>query len=147
MPSLDINAILKALPHRYPFLLVDRILEYEKEKRIVGIKNVTFNEPFFQGHFPGRPIMPGVLIIEAMAQLGGVLLLQEHDLKERGLVYLVGIDNAKFRKTVIPGDQLRIVVDVLRYKYTICKMRGEAFVNETLVSEAEFLTSLVVQEP
>jgi beta-hydroxyacyl-ACP dehydratase FabZ len=147
MSSLDINAILKALPHRYPFLLVDRILEYEKEKRIVGIKNVTFNEPFFQGHFPGRPIMPGVLIIEAMAQLGGVLLLQEHDLKERGLVYLVGIDNAKFRKTVIPGDQLRIVVDVLRYKYTICKMRGEAFVNETLVSEAEFLTSLVVQEP
>ena len=147
MSSLDINAILKALPHRYPFLLIDRILEYEKEKRIVGIKNVTFNEPFFQGHFPGRPIMPGVLIIEAMAQLGGVLLLQEHDLKERGLVYLVGIDNAKFRKTVIPGDQLRIVVDVLRYKYTICKMRGEAFVNETLVAEAEFLTSLVVQEP
>jgi beta-hydroxyacyl-ACP dehydratase FabZ len=146
MPSLDINAILKALPHRYPFLLVDRILEYEKEKRIIGIKNVTFNEPFFQGHFPGRPIMPGVLIIEAMAQLGGVLLLQEHDLKERGLVYLAGIDACKFRKTVIPGDQLRIVVDVLRYKYTICKMRGEAFVNETLVAEAEFLTSLVVQE-
>lgn len=146
MPSLDINAILKALPHRYPFLLVDRILEFEKEKRIIGIKNVTFNEPFFQGHFPGRPIMPGVLIIEAMAQLGGVLLLQDHDLKERGLVYLVGIDACKFRKTVIPGDQLRIVVDVLRYKYTICKMRGEAFVNETLVAEAEFLTSLVVQE-
>ncbi|PWT91637.1 MAG: 3-hydroxyacyl-[acyl-carrier-protein] dehydratase FabZ [Acidobacteria bacterium] len=142
MPALDIQAILKALPHRYPFLLVDRILEYEKEKRIIGIKNVTFNEPFFMGHFPGRPIMPGVLIIEAMAQLGGVLLLQDHDLKEKGLVYLVGIDNAKFRKTVIPGDQLRIVVDVLRYKYTICKMRGEAYVNETLVAEAEFLTSL-----
>jgi beta-hydroxyacyl-ACP dehydratase FabZ len=146
MPSLDINEILKALPHRYPFLLVDRILEYEKEKRIVGIKNVSYNEPFFTGHFPGRPIMPGVLIIEAMAQLGGVLLLQEHDLKDHGLVYLAGIDNAKFRKTVIPGDQLRIVVDVLRYKHTICKMRGEAFVNETLVAEAEFLTSLVVQE-
>jgi beta-hydroxyacyl-ACP dehydratase FabZ len=147
MPSLDINAILKALPHRYPFLLVDRVLEYEKEKRIVGIKNVTFNEPFFLGHFPERPIMPGVLIIEAMAQLGGVLLLQEHDLKENGLVYLVGIDNAKFRKTVIPGDQLRIVVDVLRYKYRICKMRGEAYVDETLVAEAEFLTSIVPKEP
>jgi beta-hydroxyacyl-ACP dehydratase FabZ len=146
MPALDINEILKALPHRYPFLLVDRILEYEKEKRIIGIKNVSYNEPFFTGHFPGRPIMPGVLIIEAMAQLGGVLLLQEHDLKDHGLVYLVGIDNAKFRKTVLPGDQLRIVVDVLRYKHTICKMRGEAFVNETLVAEAEFLTSLVVQE-
>lgn len=146
MPSLEIDAILKALPHRYPFLLVDRILDYEKEKRIIGIKNVTFNEPFFQGHFPGRPIMPGVLIIEAMAQLGGVLLLQEHELREKGLVYLVGIDNAKFRKTVIPGDQLRIVVDVLRYKFKICKMRGEAYVNETLVAEAEFLTSIVVQE-
>ncbi len=146
MPSLEIDAILKALPHRYPFLLVDRILDYEKEKRIIGIKNVTFNEPFFQGHFPGRPIMPGVLIVEAMAQLGGVLLLQEHELREKGLVYLVGIDNAKFRKTVIPGDQLRIVVDVLRYKFKICKMRGEAYVNETLVAEAEFLTSIVVQE-
>jgi beta-hydroxyacyl-ACP dehydratase FabZ len=146
MPELDIQAILKALPHRYPFLLVDRILEFEKEKRIIGIKNVTMNEPFFLGHFPGRPIMPGVLIIEAMAQMGGVLLLQDHQLKERGLVYLVGIDNAKFRKTVIPGDQLRIVVDVLRYKYTICKMRGEAYVNETLVAEAEFLTSLVKNE-
>jgi beta-hydroxyacyl-ACP dehydratase FabZ len=146
MTSLDINAILKALPHRYPFLLVDRVLEFEKEKRIVGIKNVTYNEPFFAGHFPGRPIMPGVLIIEAMAQLGGVLLLQDHELKDRGLVYLVGIDNAKFRKTVIPGDQLRLVVDVLRYKQTVCKMRGEAFVNETLVAEAEFLTSIVVQD-
>jgi beta-hydroxyacyl-ACP dehydratase FabZ len=146
MTSLDINAILKALPHRYPFLLVDRVLEFEKEKRIVGLKNVTYNEPFFTGHFPGRPIMPGVLIIEAMAQLGGVLLLQDHELKDRGLVYLVGIDNAKFRKTVIPGDQLRLVVDVLRYKQTVCKMRGEAFVNENLVAEAEFLTSIVVQD-
>lgn len=146
MPALDINSILKALPHRYPFLLVDRILEYEKEKRIVGIKNVTINEPFFAGHFPGRPIMPGVLIIEAMAQMGGVLLLQEHELKERGLVYLVGIDNARFRKTVIPGDQLKITVNVLRYKNTICRMRGEAFVEENLVAEAEFLTSLVMQD-
>lgn len=146
MPTLDINDILKALPHRYPFLLVDRILEYEKEKKIIGIKNVTINEPFFTGHFPGRPIMPGVLIIEAMAQIGGVLLLQNHELKDKGLVYLVGIDNAKFRKTVIPGDQLKIVVDVLRYKHRICKMRGEAFVNDALVAEAEFLTSIVVPE-
>jgi beta-hydroxyacyl-ACP dehydratase FabZ len=143
---LDINEILQVLPHRYPFLLVDRILEYEKEKRIVGIKNVTINEPFFQGHFPGRPIMPGVLIIEAMTQMGGVLLLRDHDLREKGLVYLVGIDNAKFRRTVIPGDQLRIVVDVLRYKHTICRMRGEAFVDGTLVAEAEILTTLVTQE-
>jgi len=141
---LDINAILKALPHRYPFLLVDRVLEFEKEKRIIGIKNVTYNEPYFAGHFPGRPIMPGVLIIEAMAQLGGVLLLQDHEMKDRGLVYLVGIDNARFRRTVIPGDQLRLVVDVVRYKRTICKLRGEAFVNENLVAEAEFLTSIVV---
>ena len=146
MTGLDINAILEVLPHRYPFLLVDRILEYEKEKRIVGIKNVTINEPFFQGHFPGRPIMPGVLIIEAMTQMGGVLLLRDHDLREKGLVYLVGIDNAKFRRTVLPGDQLRIVVDVLRYKHTICKMRGEAFVDGTLVAEAEILTTLVTQE-
>ncbi len=141
---MDINAILKALPHRYPFLLVDRVLEFEKEKRIIGIKNVTYNEPYFAGHFPGRPIMPGVLIIEAMAQLGGVLLLQDHEMKDRGLVYLVGIDNARFRRTVIPGDQLRLVVDVVRYKRTICKLRGEAFVNENLVAEAEFLTSIVV---
>ena len=146
MSSLDINEILQVLPHRYPFLLVDRILEYEKEKRIVGIKNVTINEPFFQGHFPGRPIMPGVLIIEAMTQMGGVLLLRDHDLREKGLVYLVGIDNAKFRRTVLPGDQLRIVVDVLRYKHTICRMRGEAFVDGTLVAEAEILTTLVTQE-
>lgn len=146
MSSLDINEILRVLPHRYPFLLVDRILEYEKEKRIVGIKNVTIDEPFFQGHFPGRPIMPGVLIIEAMTQMGGVLLLRDHDLREKGLVYLVGIDNAKFRRTVLPGDQLRIVVDVLRYKHTICRMRGEAFVDGTLVAEAEILTTLVIQE-
>jgi len=147
MSILDINAILQVLPHRYPFLLVDRILEYEKQKRVVGIKNVTINEPFFAGHFPGRPIMPGVLIIEAMAQMGAVMLLQDHELKDKGLVYLVGIDNAKFRKTVIPGDQLRVVVDVLRYKPTICKMRGEAFVDGALAAEAEFLTTLVVQEP
>lgn len=145
MPILDINEILQVLPHRYPFLLVDRILEYEKEKRIVGIKNVTINEPFFQGHFPGRPIMPGVLIIEAMTQMGGVLLLRDHELREKGLVYLVGIDHAKFRRTVLPGDQLRIVVDVLRYKHTICKMRGEAFVDGNLVAEAEILTTLVTQ--
>lgn len=145
MPILDINGILQILPHRYPFLLVDRILEYEKEKRIVGIKNVTINEPFFQGHFPGRPIMPGVLIIEAMTQMGGVLLLRDHELRENGLVYLVGIDHAKFRRTVLPGDQLKIEVNVLRYKHTICKMRGEAFVDDNLVAEAEILTTLVTQ--
>ncbi len=148
MPSLNINDILKILPHRYPFLLVDRVVEFEKEKRIVGYKNVTINEPFFQGHFPGRPIMPGVLIIEAMAQLGAVLMLQDNELKDHGLVYLAGIDNAKFRKTVIPGDQLKMVVEVLRYKSKMCKMRGEAHVDDALAAEAEFLTAISVnQEP
>ena len=145
MAGLDIQAILEVLPHRYPFLLVDRILEYEKQTRIVGIKNVTINEPFFQGHFPGRPIMPGVLIIEAMTQMGGVLLLRDHEHREKGLVYLVGIDNAKFRRTVIPGDQLKIEVTVLRYKTNICRMRGEAYVDGALAAEAEILTTLVTQ--
>jgi beta-hydroxyacyl-ACP dehydratase FabZ len=142
MPVLDINEILNILPHRYPFLLVDRILDFEKEKRIVGIKNVTINEPFFQGHFPGRPIMPGVLIIEAMAQMGAILMLQDTNLREKGLVYLAGIDNAKFRKTVVPGDQLRIVVDILKFRSNMCKMRGEARVEENLAAEAEFLTAI-----
>jgi beta-hydroxyacyl-ACP dehydratase FabZ len=139
----DIREILNILPHRFPFLLVDRIIEHEPGKRIVGLKNVTINEPFFAGHFPGSPIMPGVLIIEAMAQVGGVLALYAESDRDKLLVYFLGIDGAKFRKPVVPGDQLRIEITVLRRKATICKMRGEVFVDGTLVAEAEILSSIV----
>ncbi len=121
---LDINAIQKILPHRYPFLLVDAIVEMERRKRIVGIKNVTINEGFFQGHFPGKPIMPGVLIIEAMAQTGGLLLLQEVPDRDNKLLYFVAVDDARFRRPVVPGDQLRIEVNVLAWRGTFCKLRG-----------------------
>ena len=142
--QLDIAAIMKILPHRYPFLLIDRILSLE-ENRVVGIKNVTINEPFFVGHFPGHPIMPAVLIIEAMAQCGGVLLMNSNALdnpKEK-LVYFMGIDRAKFRKPVRPGDQLRFELTLLRLKSRICKMEGKAYVDGDLVAEAELLSSIV----
>ncbi len=140
---MDILEIQTILPHRYPFLLVDRILEVEEGKRIVGIKNVTINEEFFQGHFPGHPVMPGVLIIEAMAQTGGVLMLR--DLKNRGekLAYFMGIDDARFRKPVVPGDQLRFEVEVLKRKATTCKLKGKAFVDDKLVAEAVLLSAIV----
>lgn len=140
---LDIRAILDRLPHRYPFLLVDRILEFEEEKRIVGIKNVTFNEGFFQGHFPIKPVMPGVLIIEAMAQVGAILLIGAIPNRENKLVYFTGIDGARFRRPVEPGDQLRIECTVLKLKSRFCKMRGEATVDGQLAAEAEFMSSLV----
>lgn len=140
---MDVTAIQGILPHRYPFLLVDRILEIEPGKRIVGIKNVTVNEEFFQGHFPGKPVMPGVLIIEAMAQVGGVLLLQEVEDRESKLVYFMGIDEARFRKPVVPGDQLRFEVEVLRRKATTCKLRGRALVDGQLVAEAVVMSAMV----
>lgn len=142
--QLDIAAIMKILPHRYPFLLVDRILSLE-ENRVVGIKNVTMNEPFFVGHFPGHPIMPAVLIIEAMAQCGGVLLMNSNavDNPKEKLVYFMGIDRAKFRKPVRPGDQLRLELTLLRLKSRICKMEGKAYVDGDLVAEAELLSSIV----
>jgi UDP-3-O-[3-hydroxymyristoyl] N-acetylglucosamine deacetylase/3-hydroxyacyl-[acyl-carrier-protein] dehydratase len=140
---LDINAIQKIMPHRYPFLLVDRILELEDRRRVVGIKNVTINEPFFEGHFPGHPIMPAVLIIEAMAQVGGVLLLSTVDNPEDKLVYFMGIDNAKFRKPVLPGDQLRFELELVRLKNRICKMTGRAFVDGELVAEADLLSMIM----
>jgi UDP-3-O-[3-hydroxymyristoyl] N-acetylglucosamine deacetylase/3-hydroxyacyl-[acyl-carrier-protein] dehydratase len=140
--QLDIAAIMKIMPHRYPFLLIDRILSLE-ENRVIGIKNVTINEPFFVGHFPGHPIMPAVLIIEAMAQCGGVLLLNSSYQPEEKLVYFIGIDRAKFRKPVRPGDQLRFELTLLRLKSRICKMEGKAYVDGDLVAEAELLSSIV----
>jgi len=136
LDSAEIQAIL---PHRYPFLLVDRIEELEIGKRVIGIKNVTVNEPYFQGHFPGRPIMPGVLIIEAMAQVGGVLAFKSANPSGAKLVYFMGIDKAKFRKPVVPGDRLRFVVDVLRARHPYWKMRGKAYVEDSLVCEAELM--------
>jgi UDP-3-O-[3-hydroxymyristoyl] N-acetylglucosamine deacetylase/3-hydroxyacyl-[acyl-carrier-protein] dehydratase len=144
--TLDIMAIQKIMPHRYPLLLIDRILSLEKD-RVVGIKNVTINEPFFAGHFPGHPIMPAVLIIEAMAQCGGVLLLNTVDRPKDKLVYFMGIDNAKFRKPVRPGDQLRFELTLLRLKQRICKMEGKAYVHGDLVAEAELLSSIVERDP
>jgi 3-hydroxyacyl-[acyl-carrier-protein] dehydratase len=140
---LDINAIQAILPHRYPFLLVDGIEEMERWKRIVGIKNVTINEQFFQGHFPGKPIMPGVLIIESMAQTGGVLLLQEVKDREKKLLYFVAIDGASFRRPVVPGDQLRIEVDVLAWRGTFCKLQGRATVAGELAAEATLMCKMV----
>ncbi|MFQ5599520.1 MAG: bifunctional UDP-3-O-[3-hydroxymyristoyl] N-acetylglucosamine deacetylase/3-hydroxyacyl-ACP dehydratase [Candidatus Krumholzibacteriia bacterium] len=139
----DIQDILEIMPHRYPILLVDRILELEDRKRVVGIKNVTFNEPFFQGHFPGHPVMPAVLIIEAMAQCGGVLLLNTVDDPKRYLVYFTGIDNARFRRPVRPGDQLRFELKLLRFGRSLCKMEGKTYVDGDLVAEAVLLSSIV----
>src|SRR5262244_2887334 len=140
---LDVNQIQAILPHRYPFLLVDRIVDYEAGKRVVGIKNVSLNEPFFAGHFPGAPVMPGVLIIEAMAQTAGVLMLASIPDRANKLVFFTGIDGAKFRKPVIPGDQLRMELTVLKYRNRYIRLRGEAYVDGMLVAEAEIASALV----
>ena len=140
---LDINGIQKILPHRPPFLLVDAIVEMERLKSIVGIKNVTINEDFFRGHFPGKPIMPGVLIVEAMAQTGGLLLLQEVADREKKLLYFVAIDDARFRRPVVPGDQLRIEVNVLTWRSTFCKLAGKATVEGDLAAEATLMCKMV----
>jgi UDP-3-O-[3-hydroxymyristoyl] N-acetylglucosamine deacetylase/3-hydroxyacyl-[acyl-carrier-protein] dehydratase len=139
----DITAVMDLLPHRYPFLLIDRILEVEPGKRARGLKNVSINEPFFQGHFPGHPIMPGVLIIEAMAQVGGVLLLSMIEQPETKLVYFSSIDKARFRRPVLPGDQLMIEVELLRFKRNTCKMSGIATVDGEKVAEGEMLAAVV----
>jgi beta-hydroxyacyl-ACP dehydratase FabZ len=128
---------MRVLPHRYPFLLVDKIVEIEEKKRVVGIKNVTINEPFFQGHFPGHPIMPGVLIIEAMAQVGGVLLMGGLQDRESKVVYFTSLNNVKFRRPVKPGDQLRLELDLLQVRGTMAKMSGVAKVDGEVVCEAE----------
>ncbi|HTO93803.1 MAG TPA: bifunctional UDP-3-O-[3-hydroxymyristoyl] N-acetylglucosamine deacetylase/3-hydroxyacyl-ACP dehydratase [Bacteroidota bacterium] len=139
----DINAIKKILPHRYPFLLIDKIIEFQMDEKIVGVKNVTANEPFFEGHFPGRPVMPGVLILEAMGQTGGILLLNGIENPGDKLVYFMAINNAKFRKPVLPGDQLVLELTMVSRKSRICQMKGLAFVDGTLVAEAEMLASIV----
>ncbi len=139
---LDINEIMQILPHRFPFLLVDRITEMEPGKRIVGLKNVTINEPFFPGHFPGHPVMPGVLIIEAMAQVGGILAYLSSDEATRNKVtYFMGIDNARFRKPVIPGDQLRLELAVTMNRRGIWGFNGKAFVADKLVAEADLMAT------
>jgi UDP-3-O-[3-hydroxymyristoyl] N-acetylglucosamine deacetylase/3-hydroxyacyl-[acyl-carrier-protein] dehydratase len=143
----DVTAIMDILPHRYPFLLVDRITRIEEGRSIEGIKNVTVNEPFFQGHFPGHPIMPAVLILEAMAQVGGMLLLNSIDDPHDKLMYFMAIDGARFRRPVTPGDQLRLKLTLLKFKNRTSKMRGEAYVEDQLVAEAELLATVVDRRP
>ena len=139
---MDLQLIMQLLPHRYPILLVDRVLDYEPRQWIRGIKNVSFNEQIFQGHFPKQPVFPGVYIVEAMAQTGGCLIMQEFDDRESKVIYFMAIDKVKFRKPVLPGDQLVMEVKVLSLKGRICKMRGEAFVDGQKVAEAEFMSFL-----
>ncbi len=140
--ELRIAEIMRILPHRYPFLMVDRVVEVERGRRIVALKNVTINEPYFVGHFPAAPVMPGVLTIECMAQVGAILgLLEESDI-ENSLVYFMGIDGAKFRRPIVPGDQLRISGEIIRRKTAIWKMRGQVHVGDELAAEATLLSSI-----
>src|SRR5690242_1670192 len=144
---MDVVEIQKILPHRYPFLMVDAIVEMERLKRIVGVKNVSINEAHFQGHFPGKPIMPGVLIIEAMAQTGGLLLLTEVPDRENKLLYFVAVDDARFRRPVVPGEQLRLEVAVVSWRGNFCKLRGTASVNGDLAAEATLMCKMVERDP
>lgn len=145
---LDINTILKILPHRYPFILVDRVLELDPGKHIVSIKNVSINEPFFQGHFPEFPIMPGVLIVEALAQTGGicVVALKPEEAQNKNH-FFSGIDNARFRKPVLPGDQLRLELNLIKHRGILWKFKGMATVDGELVAEAELLASVIDKDP
>ncbi len=140
---IDVQGIMKVLPHRYPMLLVDRIVEIEAGKRIVGIKNVTINEPYFQGHFPGHPVMPGVLVVEAMAQTGGMLLMDHVEDPDNKVVYFMSLDKVKFRQPVTPGDQLRLEVEMIQFRGKTCRMRGEAKVDGRVVAEAEMMASIM----
>jgi len=145
---ITILEIMNLLPHRYPFLLVDRIIELEAGKRIVGIKNVTINEPFFQGHFPGQPIMPGVLILEAMAQVAGVMAMRQvpADQVKNKVIYFMTIDKAKFRKPVVPGDQIRFELEVLRMRSNTTSFKGQALVDGSVAAEAEMMAMIVDRE-
>jgi len=140
---MEIGDIFKILPHRYPFLLIDRVVEMERKKRVVALKNVTFNEPYFQGHFPDKPIMPGVLIVEAIAQAGGALLLTEVPNRDELLMVFTGIERARFRRPVVPGDQLRIEVEVLAWRKTAARLEGKAYVGDKLAAEAVVTCRLV----
>jgi 3-hydroxyacyl-[acyl-carrier-protein] dehydratase len=142
---LNTMEIQNILPHRYPFLLVDRVIEIEPNKKAVGLKNVTFNEPFFQGHFPNNPIMPGVLVVEAMAQVSGILAM--YNGPKGSSVYFMSIDKAKFRKPVVPGDQLRFEVSVLQQRKNVWKFSGKTFVDNKVVAEAEFKAMIFEEEP
>lgn len=144
---LDTSGIQQILPHRHPFLMVDAIIEMERFKRIVGVKSVTINEAFFAGHFPGKPVMPGVLIVESMAQTGGLLLLQEIPDREKKLLYFVAIDDARFRRPVVPGEQLRVEVTVMAFRGDFCKLRGKATVNGELAAEATLMCKTVDRDP
>jgi len=141
---IDINEIMTILPHRYPFLLVDKIVELVEGERAKGIKNVTVNEPFFQGHFPGHPVMPGVLIVESMAQVGGILAFKSADVEDQ-VLYFMGIDDARFRKPVLPGDRLELTVEVLRRRGKVWSLKGEAFVDGALVAEAKLLATIMAR--
>ena len=140
---IDLLGIMDLLPHRYPILLVDRILDYEPAKWIRGIKNISIGEHVFQGHFPKQPVFPGVLIVEAMAQTGGCLIMKDIPNRHQKVIYFMAIDNVKFRKPVVPGDQLVMEVQAVSLRSRICKMRGEAFVNGQKVAEAEFMSMLM----
>lgn len=140
--TMDLQRIMQLLPHRYPILLVDKVLDFEPRQWIRGVKNISYNEQIFQGHFPKRPVFPGVYIVEAMAQTGGCLVMQEFDDLEKKVIYFMAIDGVKFRRPVVPGDQLVMEVKVLNFKSRICKLRGEAFVDGQKVAEAEFMSML-----
>ena len=143
MSVMDIRAILERIPHRYPFVLVDRVIEVVPRQKIVAIKNVTYDEPFFPGHFPGAPVMPGVLILESLAQTGALLLFDEVPDRSSKLVYFAGIDAARFRRPVVPGDQLRLTMEIVKMRARTCKMKGVATVEGEMAAEAEIMSALV----
>ena len=143
MIKMDLQRILELIPHRYPFLMIDRVKECEPRKRVVAVKNVSANEPYFQGHFPGRPIMPGVIIVEAMAQAGGCLMLGTMERPETKVVYFMALDRVRFRRPVRPGDQLRLEVEVLQVRGPTCRMKGVATVDGKVAAEAEMMAQVV----